>query len=770
MNKKKKTRKPKIKGRKLSSRDLKRAVLKFYHKNARKQYNPRQVIQKLRVGNNKDAVQYAIDQLVADGALVVKDNFKYQINRGFIPTTASDTLVGKVDMTRTGSAYILTEDGQDDIFVPPSRLGTAQNGDTVQVRYWTPKGRRKPEGEVINVTQRAAEQFVGVIHVFSRFALVVVEGRTSIDLAIPLEKILDAKQGELVAVRVSNWAEGRFGYPEGEVLAVLGQPGTSDLEMQAILINGGFDIAFSKELLTAAEALPAEISEEEITKRRDFREVTTFTIDPADAKDFDDALSVAYLDKGHIEVGVHIADVTHYVKPDTILDKEAYHRSTSVYLVDRVCPMLPERLSNELCSLRPNEDKLTFSASFVFDKDFKLIKRWFGKAIIHSARRFSYEEAQEVLDTGEGDLNEEILLLNKIALKLRKERFKHGSIDFDSEEVRFRLDENGTPVEIFIKERKDANMLIEDFMLLANREVASFISKKEQKMSVNIPFVYRIHDDPDEGKALELAAFAKALGFEMDVSTPEMIAKSYNRLIKASIDNPLLKMLAPLAIRTMAKAIYSTENVGHYGLGFSHYSHFTSPIRRYSDVLAHRILEKNLGVKELYQVNATQLAEQCKHISDQERKAAEAERESIKYKQVEFMEKHVGEQFVGTVNGIADFGMFTEINATRCEGMISFDRMDQPYEIGEGKLSVRGRRDGKIIRMGDEITVKVIDTDLKRRRIELAYVEGPVQTTETVFMAAEKEGTGSRHSNHRSGRRKAAQGPRSRPNRRRNKR
>ncbi|RME98850.1 MAG: ribonuclease R [Bacteroidetes bacterium] len=749
-----KKRKPKVKGKKLNAQDLKRQVLHFYRRHPRKQYNPRQVIQKLKMANNKDSVQHAINQLVADKALLERDNYKYQINRDYVfNTKGNDQYVeGKVDTTRSGDAYIVTPEDKDDIFVPLSRLNTAQNGDTVKVRYWTPNGRRKPEGEVVEVLQRSAEQFVGILHVFSRLAVVTVEGRNQIDIAVPLDKLKGGENGQLVTVKVVDWSAKKFDAPVGEIVAVLGQPGTSALEMQAILINNGFDIEFPQEVIEFANMLPASIGPQEIEGRRDFRQVRTFTIDPEDAKDFDDALSLEMFEDGSFEVGVHIADVTHYVKPGTPLDQEAYQRATSVYLVDRVCPMLPERLSNELCSLRPHEDKLTFSAAFVFDKNFRIRKRWFGKAVIHSDRRFTYEEAQAILDSGQGDFAEELSLLNRVAEKLRKQRFKTGSIDFDSEEVRFRLDEDGTPLEVYVKERKAANMLIEDFMLLANREVATFMSKKEQKKNTTIPFVYRVHDDPDLDKAAELAAFARALGFEMDVTTPEMVAKSYNRLIKAAEKNPALQMLAPLAIRTMAKAIYSIENVGHYGLGFSHYTHFTSPIRRYSDVLVHRLLELNLAKDQLFITSASKLAEQCRHISDQERKAAEAERESIKYKQVEFMKKHVGETFQAKVNGIADFGIFVEVIESRCEGMISFQYMDQPYEIGEGRLSVRGRRDGKIIRMGDELMVKVIDTDLKRRRIEMAYVEGPVQTEEAVFIPAEDK------SDERSNRRRGGKG------------
>jgi ribonuclease R len=730
--------KPKIKGKKLSTKDLQRAVLRLFQRHPGKQYNPRQVIAKLKITNNKDAVQYAIEQLVTDNALYAKDNFKYQINREYVAESDQKTAEGKVDMTRSGAAYIVIEDREDDIYVAPKNVKNALNGDKVKIRFWVPRGRNKAEGEVLEILQRATEHFVGILKLFPRFGIVSIEGNQTMEIAVELEDLQAAENGDMVVVKLNEDAEvnSRTTRPKGIITSVLGQPGSSNLDMQAILINNGFNIDFPPEVVKESEALSTEITEEEIAKRRDFRDTLTFTIDPLTAKDFDDALSYRELENGQFEIGVHIADVSHYVQPKTALDDEAYKRSTSVYLVDRVCPMLPEKISNELCSLRPHEDKLTFSAAFVFDKEMKIVRRWFGKSIIHSDRRFTYEEAQEVLETGEGDYPQELQLLNKVAKKLRERRFKHGSIDFASEEVRFRLDEDGTPLEVYVKERKEAHMLVEDFMLLANREVAGYIGKKEKARNKTIPFVYRVHDEPDPDKALELSLFAKALGFEMDVSTSEAIAKSYNMLIIRAETDPALKMLGPLAIRTMAKAVYTTNNIGHYGLGFEHYSHFTSPIRRYSDVLTHRIFELNLPKGSMHIVNAHELEEKCKHISNQERRATDAERESIKYKQVEFIEKHVGEEFAGVVNGIADFGVFVELVESHCEGMISYDNMDQPYDMGDGRLSIHGRHDGQQIRMGDEIRVKILDADIKRRRIEMALVEGPKRKPEEMVTSS----------------------------------
>lgn len=715
---------------KLKARDLERAILQELKANARKQLNPKQLLRKLKVKNSKDSVQAALDKLVATGKAKVNDQYRYQFNgearsngRG---KRSSEYAEGRVDMTRSGAAYIMMDGDAADIYVPQNRLSNAQDGDKVKVRYWKPSGRRKPEGEVTEVLERSVTHFVGTLRRYEKYAEVEVEGPggSTLKVAVHRAELMGAEPGEKVVVKILDWETNRFGQISGQITAVLGKPGSSDIEMQSILINNGFQITFPDEVLAESEALPGEITPQEINIRRDMRDVTTFTIDPLTAKDFDDALSIQHLEDGQIEIGVHIADVSHYVKPGSALDAEAADRTTSVYLVDRVCPMLPERISNELCSLRPNEDKLTFSAVFKFHpKSFKVTDRWFGRTVTHSDRRFTYEEAQEVLDTGKGDFVDELDLMDRIADKLRKRRFKEGSIDFNTNEVRFKLDENGKPLSVYIKDRIDTNMLIEDFMLLANREVAGFIKKKEERLKTNIPFVYRVHDEPDMEKVAELAKFAAALGYEMDLSSPQSVSKSYNKLLAKADEDPMVKMLSPIAIRTMSKAIYTTENIGHYGLGFENYSHFTSPIRRYADVLVHRLLAQNLEKGSLYKANPAKLEETCKHISSQERKAVTAERESIKYKQTEFMLDNVGEEFDGVINGLADFGVFIELVDNFVEGMISFDKMDEAYDLSAGKLAIVGKKSGKKLKMGDLVRVKIEDVDLDRRRIDMSLVE-----------------------------------------------
>lgn len=716
----------KIKGSKLKARDLKRLLVKELKANARKQYNPKQLIRKLKIKNSQDSVLSALQALEAEGLVRPTDNYKFQIARNFQEKTSSDYLEGRVDKTRSGDAYIVVDGDGEDIFVPARRLGNAQDGDLVKVRYWTPTRRRKPEGEVKEVLERSVTHFMGTYKEYPKYAEVEVDqvGATKLLIAVHRAENMGAETNEKVVVRIDDWEPNRFGQLSGTITAVLGEEGTSEIEMQGILINNGFQITFPEAVIEESEALPSEISPQEIHIRRDMREITTFTIDPLTAKDFDDALSVEHLENGQIEVGIHIADVSHYVRPGSALDKEAAARTTSVYLVDRVCPMLPERISNELCSLRPNEDKLTFSAVFTLDpKTYQIRKRWFGRTVTHSDRRFTYEEAQEVLDKGKGDFVDELQLLDKIAKKYRQKRFKNGAIDFATNEVKFRLAEDGTPLEVYIKERIDTNMLIEEFMLLANREVATFMVKKAERLKDIIPFVFRIHDEPNLEKVEELAAFAEALGYKMDLRTPESIAKSYTELLSKASEDPMVKMLSPIAIRTMAKAIYTTENIGHYGLGFDNYSHFTSPIRRYADVLVHRILDANLDKGSLYKANPMKLEEMCKHISAQERKATTAERESIKYKQTEFMMDNVGEEFDGIINGLADFGVFVELTDNYVEGMITYDDMDEPYDIGSGKLSITGRRTGKTLKMGDSLRVRIEDVDLDRRRIDMALVK-----------------------------------------------
>jgi ribonuclease R len=718
--------KHKIKGSKLKASDLRRALLKELKLNARKQYNPKQLIRKLKIKNSQDSVKSALSKLVSDGLVRENGDYKFQAIKNIQEKTSKNYAEGVVDMTRSGSAFIVLDGDTDDVFVTGRRLGNAQDGDKVKIRTWTPSGRRKPEGEVVEVLERSVTHFVGTLQIHSKYAEVVVKqpGDATLAVAVHRAELIGAEHNDQVVVKILDWEPNRFDQISGKITAVLGEEGSSEIAMQSILINNGFQITFPDDVIAESEALPSEISPMEINIRRDMRDITTFTIDPLTAKDFDDALSIRTLESGEIEVGVHIADVSHYVRPGSALDKEAAARTTSVYLVDRVCPMLPERISNELCSLRPHEDKLSYSAVFnMHPKTFKITQRWFGATVIHSDRRFTYEEAQEVLDTKSGDFCDELLKLDKISKVLRKERFKHGAIDFATNEVRFKLDEDGTPLEVYVKERIDTNMLIEDFMLLANKEVATFMIKKAERLKEVIPFVFRVHDEPNMEKVEELANFAEALGHKMDLRTPQSIAKSYTELLAKAAEDPMVKMLSPIAIRTMAKAIYTTENIGHYGLGFENYTHFTSPIRRYADVLVHRILDENIEKGSLYKMNPTKLEELCKHISAQEKKATTAERESIKYKQVEFMDGNVGEEFDGIINGMADFGVFVELTANYVEGMISFDDMDEPYDISSGKLFITGRKTGKRLKMGDLVRIRVKKVDIERRRIDMELVD-----------------------------------------------
>ncbi|TXF87760.1 ribonuclease R [Neolewinella aurantiaca] len=736
----------KIKGSKLKASDLRSALLKELKSNARKQFNPKQLIRKLKIKNSQDSVKAALSKLVSDGLVRENGDYKFQAIKNIQEKTSKTYAEGVVDMTRSGSAFIVLDGDQDDVFVTNRRLGNAQDGDKVKIRTWTPTGRRKPEGEVVEVLERSVTHFVGKLMIHEKYAEVVVKqpGDATLAVAVHRAELIGGENNDQVVVKILDWEPNRFGQISGKITAVLGEEGSSEIAMQSILINNGFQITFPEEVIAESEALPSEISPMEINIRRDMRDITTFTIDPLTAKDFDDALSIRTLESGEIEVGIHIADVSHYVRPGSALDKEAAARTTSVYLVDRVCPMLPERISNELCSLRPHEDKLSYSAVFnMHPKTFKITQRWFGATVIHSDRRFTYEEAQEVLDTKSGDFCDELLQLDKISKVLRKERFKHGAIDFATNEVRFKLDEDGTPLEVYVKERIDTNMLIEDFMLLANKEVATFMVKKAERLKEVIPFVFRVHDEPNMEKVIELAAFAEALGYKMDLRTPQSIAKSYTELLAKAAEDPMVKMLSPIAIRTMAKAIYTTENIGHYGLGFENYTHFTSPIRRYADVLVHRILDENLEKGSLYKMNPTKLEEICKHISAQEKKATTAERESIKYKQTEFMLDNVGEEFDGIINGMADFGVFVELTANYVEGMISYDDMDEPYDISSGKLYITGRKTGKRLKMGDSVRIRVKKVDMERRRIDMELIDVlEVHGTEADLAAPDKGAAG----------------------------
>ncbi len=708
------------KGKRLSAGQLKNEIAKLFKRSPRKRLNSKQIIKKLKITNNRDSVQDALNKLTEENKMSPVGDHKYRVNTEGVANTTASIHIGIVDMTRTGAAYVICEDLVDDVYVPSKNVNSALSGDKVEIKVYTPYGRRRAEGTITKVIERSTEYFIGTIHLSRKYGVVVPDKlNMPVDIYVELDDIKEAKDGDKVVVKIIKWPTRKNFSPMGKVTSVLGEAGSHDIEMKAILINNGFNLEFPEAVLEESEALPTNIPEEEIAKRRDMRDITTFTIDPDTAKDFDDALSIRYLDDGSCEVGIHIADVTHYVKAGTALDKEAYSRSTSVYLVDRVLPMLPEKLSNELCSLRPNEDKCTFSAVFTFDENDKITDRWFGKTMTHSNRRFAYEEAQEILENGTGEFADELKKLNYLAKVLRKQKFKNGAIAFESDEVKFQLDEEGAPIGVYTKERKEAHMLIEDFMLLANREVAIYISKKGK--GHEIPFVYRVHDLPNADKVADLARFAKELGFEIKMDTPRQIADSYNELAKAAREDEALRILEPIAIRTMAKAAYTTDNIGHYGLAFDYYTHFTSPIRRYSDVLSHRILEKNLD--EISRFKKDVLEEQCKHISAQERKAMTAERESIKYKQVEYIDKHIGEEFTGHISGIIDRGFFVELSENKCEGMVGFDTLDDAYEIDDSRLKVTGIRTKKVYKMGDSVKVRIVRTNISKRQIEMEIVD-----------------------------------------------
>ncbi|MBK7475906.1 MAG: ribonuclease R [Haliscomenobacter sp.] len=723
---------------KLTSKQLGQEILRLFRQDPKQRLNPRQIAKRLQIDNNKDSIQYALQKLAEENHLEALEDFKYKLKRAIGKAGAAgrgDALEGKVDMTRTGAAYVVIQGREEDVYVAAKNLNSALHGDRVRLRVWTLPGRRRSEGEVVEVVERAREQFIGTFWSYPHYAIVAPDSNLPMDIIVDSKATLDAKDGDKVVVRIDRWSGGQYQNPMGSIVFVLGPAGSHEIEMKSILINNGFNLLFPEEVSKEAESLETTVSEEEIARRRDIRDVLTFTIDPEHAKDFDDALSFRYLENGHLEVGVHIADVSHYVKEGTALDKEAYLRSTSVYLVDRVLPMLPEKLSNELCSLRPLEDKLTFSAIFEFDENDKVCSRWFGKTIIHSNRRFTYEEAQEILESGESEYAASLRKLNSLAKKMRTSRFRKGAIAFETEEVRFRLDDEGTPVEVYVKERKDAHLLIEEFMLLANREVATYITNKGKAEGQEIPFVYRIHDEPNMDKVEDLARFALEMGVQMDITTPMNIARSFNRLAKLAEKDPALRILEPIAIRTMAKAAYSTDNIGHYGLAFEFYSHFTSPIRRYSDVWAHRILHRNLD-GATSRMDKGRLEEQCKHISKQERNAMDAERESVKYKQVEFMEKHVGEIFTGYISGFSERGAFIELKDSHCEGMASYETFREPFELDGSRLRIRGVSTGRIYRIGDPIEVRIVRTDLERRQIDMAWAPSS---------ADEEDGMGGNH-------------------------
>jgi ribonuclease R len=633
-----------------------------------------------------------------------------------------DPLVkGILDITRSGIGYVIAEGRDNDVLIRPNDLNKAMHGDTVRVKLKQSNGRRI-EGVIEEVIERKQTEFIGDIDVKENFAFFKPDSQKPIpDFYISTRNLNGAKNNDRVVVKLLNWEKGEK-KPEGEVITVLQARDMNDMAMKEILIQNGFPLEFPKTVLDEAGMLKESIDEKELAKRKDYRNVTTFTIDPADAKDFDDALSIQKIGKDEYEIGVHIADVSHFVRPGSELDKEGYSRATSVYLPDRVNPMLPEKISNELCSLRPNEDKYTFSVIFKINNKGKVKDYWLGKTFIHSDHRFNYDEVQEIIETNTGKYVEEIQYLNSLAKHYRKERFKNGAINFSSTEVKFQLDESGKPIGIIIKESKEAHQLIEEFMLLANRTVAAHVAKiKIDKKP--IPFPYRIHDTPDEEKLKPFVAFAKKFGYKFNMNNEAEVAASFNQLLNDVHGKPEQHVLEQLGIRTMAKAIYTSENIGHYGLGFEYYCHFTSPIRRYPDVMVHRILydviEKNVHPDK-------KMEEKCKHCSAKERAAMDSERAGNKYKQVEFMMDKVGEDMEGIISGVAAFGFWVETVNEKCEGLVSVRDLSDydDFRHDDTDYALVGLRTGKKFRMGDKIQIKLVAANLEKRQLDFEWIPG----------------------------------------------
>lgn len=705
--------KPQSPGEKLAGR-----IFYLLQKNPRSTFTPKQIARKLDFQGKRrfDNVLDALLNLERTGQAkqVAPEVFKlYQ--------ETEHVVTGRVDHVNARYAFLITDELEEDIKLSSDDLNGALHDDIVRVGIFEGRQGLRPEGEVIDVVERGKKELVGVVDKSSKHMFVIPDGkRFHQDIFISQkENEKKAFDGDKVIVKILRWPEdGKKA--EGIITKVLGEAGTHNVEMNSIMLEYGLPDEFSKKVEKEANAIPTEITDIDIKSRKDFRKVTTFTIDPFDAKDFDDALSFKNLGEGVYEIGVHIADVTHYVQDFTELEKEAFERATSVYLVDRVIPMLPENLSNALCSLRPNEDKLCFSAVFEINSDGQVLKEWFGRTVIHSDRRFTYEEAQEILEGKDGDYAEEILTLNKLAYKLREKRFKEGSISFETPEVKFKLDSDGTPIAVIPKIRKDAHKLIEDFMLLANKQVAEFIFKKSSANKQK-PFIYRVHENPDFTKLENFANFAKRFGHQLAFSQNN-VADTLNSLTGEIEGKPEENVLQSLAIRAMAKARYTTEPLGHFGLGFDHYSHFTSPIRRYPDMMVHRLLQHYLDKGE--GVNKEEYEEKCLHSSEQEKRASDAERESIKYKQVEYMSLAENKVWDGIVSGITDFGIFVELIETKCEGMIRVASLtDDYYEYDADNFQIVGKRNKRIISFGDQLTVRVTGTDLRTRTIDLELVE-----------------------------------------------
>ena len=739
--------------------ELAKQILKVFANNPFDAFNHKQISSRIGAGSKaeRQEVIRTIQQLAEEKHLVEDDHKgKYKIN----PKSINDDLLprnyvtGVIDMKQGGKAYVIPEEeGREDIQIAPNNTHHALHGDTVRVLMFPQRKMHKPEGQVVEIIKRAKTRFVGVIQRQERFAFMVSDSRTmQVDIFIHIDDLGGAENGEKVLVEMTDWPE-RMNNPVGKVIKRLGRPGDNNVEMQSILAEYDFPLDFPKEVEEEAKKI-RKPTKKEIANRRDFRDVTTFTIDPADAKDFDDALSFRELPNGHVEVGVHIADVSYYVKPGSAIDREAYERGTSVYLVDRTIPMLPEKLCNEVCSLRQDEDKLCFSVVMEMDAKGerdrkganatpKVLKTWMGKTVIRSDRRMAYEEAQEIIEANTvpdgSPVGEAILRLHALATALRSQRYKDGAINFESQEVKFQLDENAKPIGVYIKESKEANWLIEEFMLLANRKVAEFGAQRAEfgdksnrkktpnselrTPNSNRPFVYRVHDEPNPEKLNTFVEFVTKLGFSMKTSSRKALAESYNRLFENIAGRGEEHMVDTIAIRTMSKAYYSTENIGHYGLAFPYYTHFTSPIRRYPDLMVHRLLEHYLN-SEPQIPNSEQLEEYCRHCSVMEKKAADAERTSVKYKQAEYLADKLGQVFPALISGVSKWGIYAEIEDSKCEGMIPIGSLkDDYYMLDEDNYQVIGRRHGRCYKLGYPVHIRVRKVDLLKKQIDFDLVE-----------------------------------------------
>ena len=703
--------------KRIKKEDMLASVVEFFKHDRKRAFNYKQVAH--GVGATTTPQKQMVFQLLEGMA---EQNFLIEVSPGKYKANSRGTeVIGRFERRVNGKNHVITDDDES-IFIAERNAMHAMDGDRVRVLVYAKRRGHDAEGEVVEIVEKTPQIFVGTLEVQKHFAFLLTDNKVlANDIFIPKTALKGGKTGDKAVVRITEWPD-RARNPYGEVVDILGPAGENNTEIHAILAEFGLPYRYPEAVEKAANKIPDAITDEEIAAREDFRQVTTFTIDPKDAKDFDDALSIRRLSNGNWEVGVHIADVSYYVKPGSIIDKEAESRGTSVYLVDRVVPMLPERLCNEICSLRPDEDKLTFSCVFELNGNAEVQKSHIARTVIRSNRRFAYEEAQEVIETGEGDYKEEILALNDLAQKLRKRRFDNGSINFDRHEVKFDIDESGKPIGVYFKVSKEANKLIEEFMLLANRTVAEFIGKPKDGKKPKA-FVYRVHDLPDPDKMASFAAFITRFGYKIKTEGSKAdLSKGINSLLANVQGKPEENLVETIAIRAMAKAVYTTVNIGHYGLSFDYYTHFTSPIRRYPDLMVHRLLERYMAGGR--SVNVQSLEDECKHASDMEQLAANAERASIKYKQVEFMGERLGEEYDGVISGITEWGLYVEINENKCEGLVPIrDLEDDYYEFDEKNYCLMGRRKHRIYRLGDPIRIKVARANLERKQLDFALVE-----------------------------------------------